>query len=109
MREATPTPTETDRRRLRAASALNAQIRRMTALARQFRSRLVAHRNGTATLASLEHLACEIARTISNLEETARRGNIPPGIVRELREQNGFDGPSWNELYRLSYQQCGSR
>jgi len=51
-------------------------------------------------------LACAVGTSLDEVAVIARKGFLPPGIVREARESTGLNAKVWSDIQRLSRQHC---
>jgi len=118
-REQADPPSEADRRRAAALSQLRTKFDQMikegnalvATVRSYFRTNCATGGEGVlAQCASMEarvgSLACSVGTTLDEVDEIARRGMLPPGVVRKAREESGLDAPLWNEVQRLSREYC---
>jgi hypothetical protein len=112
--------TETDRRRLEALANIAARFERLVDDGNSliYTARLYNQTNCTsqpqpaectAMQQSLDSLACSVGRSLDDVEEIARTGFLPPGLVREAREATGLDGQLWDTIRGLSRSHCAGR
>jgi hypothetical protein len=114
-------PSEADRRRAAALSQLRAKfdlmINQGNALIRMaqtyFQTNCATGEGTQAQCSSMRiqvgSLACSVGTTLDEVEEIARRGMLPPGVVRKAREESGLDAPLWNQVQKLSRDYCRPR
>lgn len=52
-------------------------------------------------LSSIGRLAFQVGAAMDDAEENARKGLLPPGDIREIRQRYNMDGEVWDELQAL--------
>lgn len=50
-----------------------------------------------------------VGRNLDEIAEIARRGSLPPGVVRDVREQLGLHTALWDAVQRVARQVCRGR
>ena len=115
-------PTETDRRRQQALSKLESKFRQMVERGNELITTARAYNQADCVVGTgqprhpqcdameqkIGTLACAVGTSLDDVEDIAREGYLPAGLVRQAREETGLNNDIWRDLQNVAREHCTS-